>query len=88
MNENPGLNPNTDDFTPRKADDAWRIIVFESVAMSDGHHNSWPSLISQSRIASRIAQYYVPRQLTARRGSHRPHVVGANILAPSTEFNI
>ena len=47
MNENPGLNLNSDDIAPYQADDALRTVVFEPVAIGDGQHYSWPSSTSQ-----------------------------------------
>lgn len=64
MNENPGLNLNSDDFAPYQADDALRTVVFEPVAIGDGQHYSWPSSTSPSRSGSRSARYAVLRCLS------------------------
>lgn len=59
MNDNPGLNPNTDCMTPRQADDALRTVVFESVATSDRqatHGLPW-SLNRESAVAVRNTTY-------------------------------
>jgi hypothetical protein len=75
MNENPSLNPNTDDITPYQAEDVCRIVGFESVAFGDSRHDSWPCF--GFSIANRQLQPAILRAAATSTADHIGHYLTA-----------